>query len=246
MVVDRVREDRAAARYGGRVEVASEAARAHRRRRMHERLARRAALEAELAVGAASPEVLVLGRDGGQHAKGGSGHAAWVSWSRFRIQIEPGVRSAAAGQGALHDQRRRLDEVVAFDASERMAEIATKTIGQPALRLSFEEMAFRNEFDGVWACASLLHVPDSELESVLARIVRALKENGVLYMSFKYGTGERVAGGRRFTDMTEASIRETLSDLPELALLRTWRTSDLRPGRESESWLNALARKTRV
>jgi len=170
-------------------------------------------------------------------------------YAGFLELIPEGGRILDAGCGPGRDSLQFINrgyEVVAFDASERMAEIATKTIGQPALRLSFEEMAFRNEFDGVWACASLLHVPDSELESVLARIVRALKENGVLYMSFKYGTGERVAGGRRFTDMTEASIRETLSDLPELALLRTWRTSDLRPGRESESWLNALARKTRV
>ncbi|WP_328987882.1 class I SAM-dependent methyltransferase [Thiorhodovibrio winogradskyi] len=63
-------------------------------------------------------------------------------------------------------------------------------------------------FDGIWACASLLHVPLDQLADALARLSRALKKDGVLYASFKYGRGEREHNGRRFTDLNESGLAE--------------------------------------
>jgi SAM-dependent methyltransferase len=111
-------------------------------------------------------------------------------------------------------------------------------------RLRFQEISWQQQFDGIWACASLLHVPPVELPDVMQRLHRALKPGGVLYASFKYGRGERDHHGRRFTDMDERGLAELLHHVSELDPLETWTTGDRRPDREAERWLNTLLRKT--
>jgi SAM-dependent methyltransferase len=101
-----------------------------------------------------------------------------------------------------------------------------------------------SEFDGIWTCASLLHVPSAELPDVVDRLRTALKPGGILYASFKYGSGEREQHGRRFTDLDEAGLAALLEQVPGLEPVETWTTSDRRPGRESERWLNTLLRRT--
>ena len=64
-----------------------------------------------------------------------------------------------------------------------------------------------NVYDGIWACASLLHVPHELLPKVIARLIVALVDGGVLYASFKYGEEEREAGGRYFTDLRKMDGR---------------------------------------
>src|SRR2546425_12955168 len=87
------------------------------------------------------------------------------------------------------------------------------------------------------ASASLLHVPQVALPDVLRRFVRALRPNGTLYASFKYGTGERVVDGRRFTDMTEVELGQVLRSVG-FSSTEYWITDDVRPGKTSQQWLN--------
>ena len=72
----------------------------------------------------------------------------------------------------------------------------------------------------------------------------ALKLNGTLYASFKYGRGEREHGGRRFTDLDETGLAALLAASPAFTALETWTTADQRPGREDEQWLNTLLART--
>jgi SAM-dependent methyltransferase len=134
--------------------------------------------------------------------------------------------------------------VIAFDASPALVALAEDHLGQPVQRLRLQDIAWQDEFDGIWACASLLHVPPSELPEVMQRLCSALKPGGVLYASFKYGSGEREHHGRRFTDLDEPGLVALLRGVPELQPLEAWATGDLRPGREAERWLNTLLRRT--
>jgi hypothetical protein len=77
--------------------------------------------------------------------------------------------------------------------------------------MRFVDVGWREEFDGIWACASLLHTPAADFPGVAARLAAALRIGGAWYMSFKLGHGERVAGGRRFTDRTEDTLRSALA-----------------------------------
>lgn len=81
-------------------------------------------------------------------------------------------------------------DVTPTDGSAELARQAEKLIGRPVKVMRFEELAAREEFDGVWAEASLLHVPRADLPGVLSLIRNALKEDGVFHASFKAGTGE--------------------------------------------------------
>ena len=97
-------------------------------------------------------------------------------------------------------------------------------------------------YDGVWACASLLHCARNSLPDVLKRIHAALRRGGVCYMSFKYGTADRVKGGRAFTDLNEEQAQELLDRLNGVKVLKQWITVDQRPDRQ-EKWLNVLWKK---
>jgi SAM-dependent methyltransferase len=151
-----------------------------------------------------------------------------------------------AGCGPGRDTKTFLDRgyrVVSFDASIRMVTMATELTGCPALHLRFQDVEFESEFDGVWACASLLHVGRNQIESVLQRLVRAAKPAGVLYVSFKTGIGERVERGRFFNDYDEPELRDLLARVAGIECIECWNTPDGRPGREHDIWVNALARR---
>jgi SAM-dependent methyltransferase len=152
-----------------------------------------------------------------------------------------------AGCGSGRDARAFADvghRVTAFDASPALAALAESHLARPVQCRRLQDVAWREAFDGVWACASLLHVPAAELVDVLRRLCCALRPGGVLYASFKYGSGEREHHGRRFTDLDELGLAELLRQVPGLAEVETWTTGDLRPGREAERWLNTLLRRT--
>jgi len=134
--------------------------------------------------------------------------------------------------------------VTALDYSPALVKLASKLTGQEVLNLSFQDIEFKDEFDGIWACSSLLHVQKDELHSCISKLSRAMKTNGILYTSFKFGTGEHERNGRHFVDFDEAGFDKFLKTHPELSIIRYWKTFDLRPGRENENWLNLLARKT--
>ena len=77
----------------------------------------------------------------------------------------------------------------------------------------------------------------------MRKMIVALKEHGILYTSFKYGTFAGERNGRFFTDMTEETLADFLSEIDGLELEEQWTTSDVRPGRGEEKWLNLILRK---
>ena len=74
----------------------------------------------------------------------------------------------------------------------------------------------------------------------------ALKENGVIYTSFKYGNFEGERNGRYFTDFREDTFQEFIKEIPELTVEEQQITFDVRPGRGEEKWLNLILRKGNI
>lgn len=107
----------------------------------------------------------------------------------------------------------------------------------------FEELEESEKYDGIWACSSILHLNKSALKDVLKKMSIALKENGVIYTSFKYGDFEGERNGRYFTDFTLEVFKEYIREVPELQIEDYWITGDVRPGRSEEKWLNLILRK---
>ncbi len=168
-------------------------------------------------------------------------------YGRFLPLLAEGAAILDAGCGSGRDALAFGNlgySVTAFDASPAFVALAERHTGQPVQCLRFQDITWQEQFDGIWACASLLHVPSAELPDVVDRLRKALQPGGILYASFKYGSGEREHHGRRFTDLDEPGLVALLELVPGLEPVETWTTGDRRPGRESERWLNTLLRRT--
>ena len=171
---------------------------------------------------------------------------------RFLSYLEPGALILDFGCGSGRDSRYFLSRgfrVEACDGSAEMVRIASETAGIPVRKMLFDELSEVERYDGIFACASILHVPYSGLADILVKIERALKKGGAAYISFKYGDFEGERSGRYFTDMNEERLRERLAAAaekeagPGLKIIDLWITGDARPGREKEKWLNVILRK---
>lgn len=166
-------------------------------------------------------------------------------YTPFLARVPAGGRILDAGCGSGRDAKAFAElgyQVDAFDASPALAKLASDHCGFPVRVHSFAEVDQEEEYDGIWACASLLHVPVLQIPEALERLWAALKPGGTFYCSFKLGVGERVQEGRSFTDADEPTLRGWLSPLGRAELTLVWTTADNRPGR-TEQWLNAIVTK---
>lgn len=124
-----------------------------------------------------------------------------------------------------------------------MCKLASEYTGIRVKNMFFQELTDVGKYNGIWACSSILHLAVDELTDVMRKMLAALREKGVIYTSFKYGTfiGER--NGRFFTDMTENSFAEFIKNIEKLEIEEQWTTWDVRPGRGNEKWFNVILRK---
>ena len=133
-------------------------------------------------------------------------------------------------------------KVTSIDASIEMCKIASQYTKQNVIHKRFQEIEFVNQFDGIWASASLLHVPSKEIELVLCKLRKSLKNEGVLYSSFKYGNYEGIRNGRYFNDLVESTAVDLFKE-NGFEVIKTWITHDARKGRQDERWVNILVKK---
>jgi SAM-dependent methyltransferase len=170
------------------------------------------------------------------------------TYMRFVEYIPTGGSILDAGSGSGRDTRefRALGyQVEAFDASPALAALSTRLTGIPTKILRFQEFDAQHRYDGIWACASLLHLKKNQLAKALGRLQRALKPDGVIYASFKSGTEERIApDGRWFSDLDEEEFRHILKDVPQLSIIEIWLTSGEGAFYGQGEWLNALLRNS--
>ena len=164
-------------------------------------------------------------------------------YARFLTALPHGATILDAGCGSGRDALAFAKlgfNVSAFDASPKLAKLASEYCGFEVPVRQFSEVADVNAYDGIWCCASLLHVPRSQLPFQIERLWQALRPGGTFYASFKLGGAERFQNGRSFTDIDELTLQHMLRSLPGLAHVETWVTADQRP-EKSEKWVNALA-----
>jgi len=163
-------------------------------------------------------------------------------YNRFLKHVKKEAYILDAGCGSGRDSRFFLEHgysVKAIDGSEELCKLASDYIGQEVECNNFLDLNYENEFDAVWACASLLHVDKNDINKVVSNLHKSLKDKGVIYASFKYGNADRVQGERYFNDLNEDLIKELFIsfDINEM-----WFSDDVRPGR-TDRWINIVAKK---
>ncbi len=163
----------------------------------------------------------------------------------FLADLPEGARILDVGCGSGRDTlafKKKGYQVDAIDYSEELVKKASRLTGIPIKLKSFYEIDDYEAYDGIWACASLLHCERNHLKEVIGKLVSALKPNGVLYMSFKYGNGDRQKEGRQFTDLDEEQAKALRKQFNYVQKIKQWITIDQRPDRQ-EKWLNLLWKK---
>ena len=169
-----------------------------------------------------------------------------VLYAEFEKIVLPGCRILDLGCGSGRDSKYFAEhgfDVVAIDPSRAMCEQTRSIVKIPVFQMKAEEMRFSDEFDAVWACASLLHISRDRQIDTLYLISNALKSGGICYVSWKYGNGDRFEGGRQFADFTEESFRNLIKKVSSFQEMKVWTTKDARSDRQDQKWLNVLMKK---
>lgn len=166
--------------------------------------------------------------------------------NRFVSFLPDGAYILDFGCGSGRDAKAFIDmgyRVDAVDGSEKLCERASRNIGIEVRRMLFSELDEFEKYDGIWACASILHLSKAELKSVFEKMLRAVKTGGFIYTSFKYGEFEGYRNERYFTDFTDDSFENYIINISGIQITEKWITSDARPGRGDEKWLNVILKK---
>ncbi|WP_233280680.1 class I SAM-dependent methyltransferase [Devosia rhizoryzae] len=149
----------------------------------------------------------------------------------FLSKVPRGGSILELGTGSGKDAKVMIEEgfvVDATDGSTELAAIASNYIGQTVRTMRFEELAVEEAYDGIYASASLLHVPRTDLQSVLRKIHAALRPNGVVWASFKMGSEEGVDSLGRYYNYLHSE-----------ELMALWEAAGLWANKKLEQWLGS-------
>lgn len=147
------------------------------------------------------------------------------------------------GCGTGRDSKYFIDkgyQVTSIDGSYEMCNIAKSLLKKEVEQINFLDIDYKEKFDGVFACASLLHLDNEDLIVVLKKISSALKQNGILYTCFKYGDSIRVDNGRFYNDMNEEKFLDLIKNIENLKILKSWITEQYK---SDTKFLNYIIKK---
>ena len=165
----------------------------------------------------------------------------------FLSLLPDGSKILDVGCGAgrdLKEFKSRGFRPYGIDSSPALVQYAHLNSGAPVEPLRVEDATFQHEFEGIWACASLLHLPKRQFFPVLIVLKRALKNQGVIFISVQEGSGETTMDDGRFFAFYNLSELSEKVSASGLHIQNSWRTMDKLPGRSDVHWINILARKS--
>lgn len=169
-----------------------------------------------------------------------------ICQDRFTALLDKEAFILDAGCGSGRDSKFFTNQgfnVTAIDGSSEMCLVASKYTGLEVECIRFDEMEFNSRFDGIWACASLLHIEKRELPDILCRFYKALKPGGIMYASFKYGNKEEHRLGRFFSDYNMDEVKKIFLSGGLFKLEECFETEDFRPDYKEKPWVNIIVRK---
>lgn len=134
-------------------------------------------------------------------------------------------------------------DVVGLDGCARFVEMAREATGCDVLHQSFAALDLpRARFDGVFANASLQHVPRQELPRVLSQLHTCLRAGGVLFCSNPHGDDSEGYHGERYSAFLRPETwRDVVTNAGFDELSHYYRPAGM--PRERQPWLATVWRK---
>jgi SAM-dependent methyltransferase len=167
-----------------------------------------------------------------------------ASYAHFLPRLPAGARILDVGCGAGRDLKAFAAQgfnCTGIDASSALCASASTYAGVPCHFSRIEELVYRAQFEGIWACASLLHLPRWLLPQALRRLRAALVPQGLLYASVQTGTGEQViADGRAYAYYELAEFCGYLQEAG-FRIEESWESGDTLKRASIPTWLNVIA-----
>jgi len=164
-------------------------------------------------------------------------------YEKFLSYIPEGGTIIDAGCGSGRDVKNFRDlgyNVIAFDYSIKMVELASAYAGIDVMHCDFLDFKIQEKVHGIWACASLLHVDEKKQREVLEKYRGYLLEDGVFFMSFKYGEESYEKSGRYFYCHTLESLKNMILEIGGYEIRNLYTTEDVREDRKNEMWCSAI------
>lgn len=172
-------------------------------------------------------------------------------WDSFSSLLPTAGHILDLGCGAGRDLKEfscRGFRVLGVDYSSPLASIAEEFSQQEVRVCSFEEMDFAPAcFDGIWAVASLLHVPRDAISPLLAKLHSLLRTDGVLLTSMQQGKQREFSDDGRMFELYEPLEWESLLDAAGFSVLQRQETvsrvGNRGTGQREIKWFVTICRK---
>ena len=167
------------------------------------------------------------------------------SYKEFEKHLSSGNHILDAGCGpGVHAAYflSRGYKVSGFDSSSKFVKMSREIKGFNVEENTFQEICYDEIFDGIWACASLLHIPDSEIDNVLTRLFAALKSGGVCCLSVKVGDGWTEENGRYFNHYTQERLNEVVCR-QSVEIVKVWQDEAKNYRLIQRQWISMIVRK---
>ena len=170
-----------------------------------------------------------------------------ASYEEFINLLPKGSKILDLGCGSGRDSLQFMKlgyDVTAVDGSLELAKRAAKLLGKEVIVSSFEQLQLEDSYDGIWACASLLHLDNNALRDVLNKLYDNLNDSGIFYMSFKYGTSEFIDENNRYFNMfTEERLIKFIEENTKYNILQISGANDSLGRINEVKWINVLCKK---
>jgi SAM-dependent methyltransferase len=163
----------------------------------------------------------------------------------FLTHIPNGGIILDAGCGSGRDSlyfTKKGYKCILLDASINMCEYAHELTGCEYQNKYFTDIDEVDAYDGIWASASMLHVPYEQQHIVWKKFYKAVRPTGVIFASYYFGRGSHFDKGRYFYDTNGDDISDIIKQSGQWDNIEVWMSKELRNGRQ-QMWTNIFAIK---
>lgn len=138
--------------------------------------------------------------------------------SEFSKRLNPGDEILDIGCGSGRDLlwlKQSGFKPIGLERSDGLVELAKKHSGCDVIIADYEHFDFSTiQVDGIMFSASLVHITHGKIQAVISRSLKALKQNGYIYISVKEGDGtKKDKAGRSFYLWREEELNNIFEKL---------------------------------